>query len=130
MSAKYIVYEVSWLLIIMKIELFYSMHLVPTLSVKIEDSGISQVPGKSYNLTCNVHGPENFNPTFKYQWIKNNGTLTQIRINSSTLIFHSLRLSDIGWYTCNIDVNLTYLSGPNNHTVSSTAFEIQFSGIY
>ena len=112
----------------MRIALFYSIHLVPTLSVKIEGSEISQVPGKSYTLICNVYGPENLNPTFKYQWIKSNGTLTQIRENSSTLIFHSLKLSDIGWYTCNVGVDLAHLSGPANHTVSSTAFEIQFSG--
>ena len=105
--------------------------IAPTVQVKIEGSGISQTPGKSYTLTCKAYGLENVNPSVKYQWFKNNGTLTRVGSisNSSILMFHFLRMSDIGWYTCNIIVDYTYLSGPANHTLSSTAFELQFSGM-
>lgn len=97
------------------------------MSVKIEGTGIYQIPGKSYTLSCSVYGPENFNPTYEYRWIKNNGTLTRVETNSSTLSFYFLRLSDIGWYTCNVIIDYTHLSGSTSD-VSSRAFELQFSG--
>ena len=95
--------------------------------VKIEGTGIAQVPGESYTLNCSISGLENLTPTFVYQWLKDNGTLTRIGTNSSTLPFHFLRLSDIGRYTCNVIVDYTHLSGPTSD-ISSRAFELQFSG--
>lgn len=94
--------------------------------VNIEDTGVAQIAGKSYTLICNVSHPKYLNPTFEYQWFKDNGTLTRVGTNSSTLSFHFLRLSDIGWYTCTIIIDYTHVSGPTSH-VSSRAFELQFS---
>ena len=65
-----------------------------------------------YNLTCNVFGSENLNSTITYQWTKNNSTHTHVQVgtDSSTLSFPSLRLSDAGEYTCQVNVSSSYLN--------------------
>ena len=64
-----------------------------------------------FTLNCSVFGYENLaNPTISYQWIKNNGTQTQVWGNSNALIFSSLKLSDAGEYTCKVDIQSSYLS--------------------
>ena len=65
----------------------FIQHIGPTVLVNIEDSGVAQIAGKSYTLICNVSHPKYLNPTFEYQWFKDNGTLTRVGTNSSTLSF-------------------------------------------
>ena len=66
-----------------------------------------------YSLTCGVNGAGNLSPTITYQWIKNNGTLTQIELGSDpkllSLDSSPLRLSDAGRYTCQVTVTSPYL---------------------
>ena len=52
-----------------------------------------------YSLTCGVEVTGMENPSITYQWIKNNGTRTQVGTDR-VLSFSLLRLSDAGQYTC------------------------------
>ena len=70
-----------------------------------------------YSLTCGVAGAENLYPSITYQWIKNNGTQTQVGTDR-VLYFSSLRLSDAGQYTCQATVSSPYLN--NDITVMGT----------
>ena len=65
-----------------------------------------------YSLTCGVNGANNLNHTTAYQWIKNNGTQTQIQVGSDpkVLSFSPLSLSDAGLYTCQATVSSPYLN--------------------
>ena len=71
-------------------------------SVQINTSGSPILGESGFTLTCCVFGAENLNPFITYQWIKNNGTETQIQDGSNprTISFDPLRVSDAGRYTC------------------------------
>ena len=58
--------------------------------------------GQIYTLTCNVRVTDYLCPFISYQWTKNNGTITQLEVEtkSNTLSFSLLKLSDAGQYTC------------------------------
>ena len=45
-----------------------------------------------------------------YQWTKNNGTLVQLEIETSTLSFSPLKLSDAGQYICQAAISTYYQS--------------------
>ena len=81
------------------------------MSVQISDDGATPTVGENYQLTCSVSGAENLNPTFTYQWTKNNDTRTQFGTNSSTLSFIPLRLSDAASYVCEVIISSVYLAG-------------------
>ena len=82
------------------------------MSVQITASGTSVFGQSGYSLTCGVTGAENLSPSVSYQWIKNNGTQTQIHVgmDSQVLSFSPLRLSDVGRYTCQATVSSLYLN--------------------
>ena len=80
-------------------------------------------PGQSLTLRCRISGAENLNPRLLYHWTKDNGTLTDVGDNSSTLLLHSLRLSDRGEYTCTVAVASVYLL--DTIDVSSRPYEVQ-----
>ena len=83
----------------------------PNISVQITTSGAPMLGQNGYSLTCGVNGAENLNPIITYQWIKNNGTQSQIQVggNLKVLSFSPLSLSDAGQYTCQATVSSPYL---------------------
>ena len=64
--------------------------------------------GQSYNLFCNVFGADSLHPTITYHWTKDNGTQTQVGTDS-TLFFSLFRLSDAGYFACEVNVSSAYL---------------------
>ena len=85
----------------------------PSASVHISDGGTTPTAGENYQLTCNISGVENLNPTITYRWTKNSGSgrTDPVGTNSSTLFFVPLRLSDAARYDCEVTVSSSYLSG-------------------
>ena len=90
-------------------DLFY--FPAPALSLLITASRTPML-GQSYSLTCHVSGAEHLSPSITYQWTKNNGTQTLIRVGDDLeiLSFSSLRLSDAGQYTCQATISSPYLN--------------------
>ena len=86
---------------------------VPDIEVVIL-SDISPGLGETYNLTCNVNGAGNLNATTTYHWTKDNGTNTLLKTNTTNYSFPTFRLSDAGNYTCEVNVNSTYLDDTIN----------------
>ena len=88
----------------------FQIPIVPSLKVSISSIG-TPVAGQSYSLTCNIISGTNgiADSRITYKWTKDNGTKTQIRIYSNVLSFSSLKFSDGGLYTCEIDLNSTVL---------------------
>ena len=67
----------------------------PSISVQISNSGAVPNAGQNYQLTCNVFGAENLNPTIIYRWTKiSDSGQTQLGTNSSILSFTPLQLTD------------------------------------
>ena len=59
-----------------------------------------------YSLTCDVSVTGAVNTSISYQWIKNNGTHTQVQVGTDRVLsFSPLRLSDAGRYTCQATVS-------------------------
>ena len=96
--------------------------IAPLVSVQISDGGATPVAGESYSLTCSVSGAENLNPTITYQWTQNNDTVTHM--NSETLPFSTLRVTDAGDYVCQLNVNSGYLIQAIG--ASSNPFSVEF----
>ena len=87
------------------------LHLAPSVSVQISDSGATPAAGENYQLTCSISGTGNLNPTISYQWIKNSGSgQTQVGTSLSTLSFTPMRLSDAASYVCKVTITSSYLS--------------------
>ena len=87
----------------------------PTISVQITTSGAPVLGQNGYSLTCSVNGAGNLNASISYQWIKNNGTQTEIQVKATNVKVHILsfspfRLSDNGHYTCQATVSSPYLN--------------------
>ena len=82
-------------------------------AVQIEDDGaIEQTEGQNFTIRCILSGAESVNDTVDsmvYQWIKNNGTQTEVVSNSMVLSFSPLKEIDFGQYTCQITVNSSLL---------------------
>jgi uncharacterized protein YaiE (UPF0345 family) len=82
------------------------------VSVKIIDNGATATAGENYQLTCNVSGAENLNPTTTYRWTKNSGSgQTEVGANSNTFSFTLLRLADAASYVCEVTIDSSYLTG-------------------
>ena len=103
--------------------------IVPGISVQIYIRGANPVAGHRHILDCNVTGAENFDSssTLTYQWLKNNSSQTRLGINSNSLIFTSLKLSDAGWYTCQVLISSPFLYNVVNAT--SKAYEVDVEGM-
>ena len=70
---------------------------------------IPPVLGETFHLTCNVTGANNLKTITTYHWTKDNGTRTLLKNNAMIYNFSTFRLSDAGNYTCEVNVNSTYL---------------------
>ena len=86
--------------------------VAPAIAVQITASGALLLGQNSYSIICGINGTENLNSTITYQWIKNNGTQTQIQVGADpkVLSFSPLSLSDAGRYTCQATVSSPYLN--------------------
>ena len=105
-----------------------SNFIAPPVSVQITDGGATPIAGESYSLICTVSGAQNLNPTIIYQWTKTNGTVIQVtnNMNSNTLSFPTLRVSDSGDYVCKVSVSSDYLVQTTD--ASSNSFTVKFQG--
>ena len=65
--------------------------------------------GETYHLICNVTGTDNLCAITTYHWTKDNGTKISLKTNISNYYFPTFRLSDAGNYSCEVNVNSTYL---------------------
>ena len=74
----------------------------------------SPTVGQSYTLTCRVHGTDS--PVTAYRWMKDGFLLSQ----QETLVFSSIRLSDAGQYTCEVNVQSIKYSTVEEITITST----------
>ena len=81
---------------------------MPKIRVGFSERNILAV-GQSYNLSCNVFGANSLHPTIAYNWTKDDSTQTQVGTNSSTLFFSLFRLSDAGYFTCDVTISSDYL---------------------
>ena len=81
------------------------------MSVQISDSGTTPTAGEDYQLTCNVSGAENLNPTTTYRWTRNSVTEIQFGADPSILSFTPLRLTDAGSYVCEVTIHSSYIAG-------------------
>ena len=98
----------------------------PDVSVDITTSGPPTLGQSGYSLTCGVTGAENLSPSITYQWTKNNGTHTQLRVGTDRVLsFSPLRLSDAGRYTCQANVSSPYL---NNDIIITDTQDITIHG--
>ena len=93
------------------------------------DNSTNSVAGHRHILKCDVTGAEalSSSSTVTYQWLKNNSTQTRLGINSNSLIFTSLKLSDAGWYTCQVLISSPFLYNVVNAT--SKAYEVDVEGM-
>ena len=86
-----------------------SILAAPPIVSNISTKGTAGV-GQTYTLVCSVlSGLEGLNAVVSYQWTKDNGTGSQLGTHSNILSFPSLRLSDAGSYTCEINVSSSRL---------------------
>lgn len=73
---------------------------------------VSDIPfaGDSYSLTCTVTKADRLNPTITYQWFKNNTMVSGE--TQSNLFFHSLSMSHVGSYRCDVTITSSLLRQP------------------
>ena len=81
------------------------------ISVNISDNGSTANIGRNFSLSCLIFGSENLaNTSVQYQWLRSDLALDDnsniLQYNSSILTFPSLNLSDAGYYTCRVTINL------------------------
>ena len=91
------------------IKLTNPISIYPVGVVEIITSG-SPMLGQNYTLTCRFFATCNVCHHIMYQWTKNNGTLVQLEIETSTLSFSLLKLSDAGQYICQAAISTYYQS--------------------
>ena len=86
------------------------LSTVPPITIQVRDNGTTPIAGQSYTLTCDLGSTVTTYPhTLSYQWLKDNGTQTQVGTGHSSISFHTLTLSDSGNYTCVVTVSSTSL---------------------
>ena len=96
------------------------------MSVQITGSGATNpTVGQSYILSCIINGTDNDNIT--YQWRKD-GTLL-LTETGPALSFSSLRLSNIGRYTCEVTVDGTKFSTVEEFAVASKIYVATYTKI-
>ena len=96
----------------MQSRLFYilSQIIFPDVVGKVTASGPPVLGQGGYTLICDVQVANRLHPYITtYQWTKNNSSVTELEvgtgIESNSLSFSSLRLSDAGRYTCQATVH-------------------------
>ena len=79
--------------------------LFSAVYVDINSTDSILVVGKLYTLFCNISKDRESTDgaACGYQWIKDNGTLTEINTSSNTLSFTPFKISDAGNYSCLTD---------------------------
>ena len=85
----------------------------PDVVIKVTASGPRTVLGQSgYSLICNVGVVDHLWPYITtYRWTKNNSiTELELDVESNSLSFSLLRLSDAGQYTCVATVHLFHIN--------------------
>lgn len=102
--------------------------LAPSVSIQISDGGATPTAGQDYQLSCEVSGTNNINPTVvSYQWTKNSGGQAQlVGTNSNTLSFTPLQLSDASNYACTVIIASSHLTG---NIVAMDSYAIRTHGI-
>ena len=66
--------------------------------------------GQNYTLTCGVFGAGDLNLTINsYKLSFNNGIQTRVLTNNNMLNFNPLQESNIGQYTCEVNISSYYL---------------------
>jgi hypothetical protein len=90
---------------------FYTFS-APTVSIQINES-TDGIAGENLELTCEVFGVENLNPTITYRWTKKDTSGDQMKAgtDSSILSFTTIRLSDAANYSCTAEITSNYLTG-------------------
>ena len=72
-----------------------------------------------YSLVCNATVTGAKSPSITYQWIKNNGTHTQVQVGTDRVLsFSPLRLSEAGRYTCLATVSPCSIAKMDTHDVT------------
>ena len=70
----------------------------------------SPLSAEDANITCDVSDADNVRPDIKYLWWHHNGSDTKMtEINSRSLSFLPLKLSDAGQYMCQVNISSTLL---------------------
>ena len=93
----------------MQSRLFYILFF-PDVVGEVTASGPPVLGQGGYTLICDVQVANRLHPYITtYQWTKNNSSVTELEvgtgIESNSLSFSSLRLSDAGRYTCQATVH-------------------------
>ena len=74
--------------------------------------------GRNYTLACGVFGADDLNFTINsYKLSFNNGIQTQVLTNHNMLYFNPLQASDIGQYTCEVNISSYYLLTGGDRTI-------------
>ena len=96
----------------MQSHLFYilSQIIFPDVVGKVTASGPPVLGQGGYTLICDVHVADRLRPYITtYLWTKNNSSVTELEVGtgleSNSLSFSSLRLSDADHYTCHAIVH-------------------------
>ena len=84
------------------------------MSIHISYGGITPVVGVSYNLTCNVSDSAS---VATYRWLKDGEQINTTE--QDTLVLPPLNLTDIGNYTCEVEINSTNYSANNIISISA-----------
>lgn len=90
------------------------IYIGPSVSVHI--SGDNQATASQYySIDCQVHGTDSLNSSINYQWCKDEVLINTTAGRENRYIFNSLKLSDVGSYSCKITVESPYLNSPISH---------------
>ena len=104
--------------------IFFILNSDPSVNVNITPSSNGhQSVGSQFNIACAALGFDHLNPGFNIQWRKTGGLINISSQVNDSLAFSSLRLSDAGEYTCEVNVTSDYLvngytTGMGNYNLS------------
>ena len=91
-----------------------------TVAAQISDDGTNPTIGQNYTLICDVLGARDFNLTISsYKLAINNDNQTHVLTNNNVLYFYPLQASDIGQYTCEVNISSYYLIEGVNKTIGT-----------
>ena len=107
--------------------IFFNLNSDPSVNVTITPSSEGhQSVGSQFNIACATRGFDHLNPRFDIQWGKISGLIDDSPQVNASLSFSSLKLSDAGEYTCEVNVTSDYLvngyaTGMGNYNLSITS---------